>query len=157
DELRDRLEARQRDVETAKRLDKAWLRAASFADGKRDFQGADRLYTEAFAELGLEFSGSNSSQQADALRASPISQRLILSLDRWALCKQQIEKNGGTELLALADQADDDDWRRQLRAALRPLNDKVLTQLAQEETSLQRAPADLALLGIGLNQAGNRA
>jgi serine/threonine protein kinase/Tfp pilus assembly protein PilF len=160
DELRDRLSARQRDVATAQRLDQAWQRAASVADGKRDYRGADRLYTEAFAELGLEFSGGNSPEQADALRASPISQRLIMGLDHWAFCKDQLEKNGGTGLRALADQADDDDWRRRLRAALGPHNDQLLTQLAQlakEETSLQRAPADLALLGIGLRWAGNPA
>ena len=80
-----------------------------------------------------------------------------MALDHWAFCRDQLEKNDGTELRALADQADDDDFRRQLRAALWPLNEQVLTQLAKQETSLQRAPADLALLGIGFRSAGNRA
>jgi tetratricopeptide (TPR) repeat protein/tRNA A-37 threonylcarbamoyl transferase component Bud32 len=149
-ELQARLEARQRDLEMAKRLEAASHRATSLANGRFDFRGGDRAYAVAFADFGLDVLGTSSQEVPGAVRASLISDRLITALDYWAFCKDKTAPEGGAELRTVADSADDDAWRRRLRSAVRTGNPVELKQLTRDETSLNQPPSNLTLLAAAL-------
>jgi hypothetical protein len=55
--------------------------------------------------------------------------------------------------MALADQ---DEWRKRLRMALRPVNPERLRVLVREASSLNQPPASLLLLAIGLEDTGDQ-
>jgi tetratricopeptide (TPR) repeat protein len=152
-ELRTRVVTLQRDVGMATRLEDARLRADAVADGKQDYRGADRLYAAAFREYGLE-PDSDNPDAAETVRASAISEWLIVALDHWSFVKNHIDEKSGSELSALADRADHDAWRHQLRAALHSADPKALALLAGQE-SLKQPPANLGLLAGALYSSGS--
>jgi tetratricopeptide (TPR) repeat protein/tRNA A-37 threonylcarbamoyl transferase component Bud32 len=154
-DLRQRLEARRRDLEMAKRLDAASLRATSVLEGKFDFRGGDQAYGAAFTEFGLDVSSASEEGASEAIRRSPISNRLLVALDSWAFCKDKIVPNGGTELRTLANSVDDDAWRRRLRSAVETSNFAELEQLACDEHTLEEPPTNLKLLGWALYRIRN--
>jgi tetratricopeptide (TPR) repeat protein/tRNA A-37 threonylcarbamoyl transferase component Bud32 len=149
-ELRERLTVLQRDLEMVKQLEKARLQSTSVAQGKLDFRGGDRAYAAAFADFGLDLSGTSDRDVSEVIRTSLIVNRLIVALDYWGYCKDGTVPKSGMELRSLADSVDDDPWRRRLRLAVRTSNLVELEQLASEETSLDQPPTNLTLLAEAL-------
>jgi serine/threonine-protein kinase len=80
-DLWQRLEARRRDLDMAKRLEKASLHATNVVEGKFDFRGGDRAYAAAFGEFDVDTSGTSRQEASDAIRASPVANRLITALE----------------------------------------------------------------------------
>jgi serine/threonine-protein kinase len=115
-DLQKRLGARRRDLDMAKRLETASLRAMGTADVSLDFLGGDRDFAAVFAQFGLDPLGTGRQEVADAIRDSPIAKRLITALDFWALCKDKIGPKSGADLRSLANSVDHNDHRRRLRS-----------------------------------------
>jgi serine/threonine-protein kinase len=156
-DLRTRLIVLERNLDMAKRLEKASNRATSVAEGKLDFRGGDRAYAAAFADFGLDISDASVEEVADAIRGSAIADRLITALDHWAYCKDQIAPQGGADLRSFADSVDNDPWRRRLRSAMRTSNLPELEQLVRDESSLDQPATNLMLLGLALRRSNQSA
>src|SRR5262249_36244315 len=71
-------------------LEEARMRRASFRGVKRDYAGADRAYTEAFAGHGIDLAVLGADEAAQRIRASPIRVQLVEALDDWAFIKENL-------------------------------------------------------------------
>jgi serine/threonine-protein kinase len=158
--LRERVNQRKRDVDMLMRLEEARLRLAFTGqeDGS-DYAGADRLYAAAFKGYDLDVTVLDPEEAARLVRASAIRTHLIAGLDDWASIRSNLVKGGRGPLLALADLADDDPWRRRLRELRRrpdgPTLRTALEELAEDNGTFSQPPANLVLLAINLNQSGS--
>ena len=155
-ELRRRVEQLRRNVDVLRRLEEARLQAA--ASSKEmifDYAGADRLYANAFEGYGLDVTALGPQEAAERVRASAIRTRLIAGLDDWASVRDLLIKGSGAPVRSVADQADDDPWRRRLRGATGRGDRAALEGLAAEEESWSQPPANLVLLAVALRDAGS--
>jgi len=155
--IRQRVNQRKRDLEMLMRLRDARLRFefGDWAIGP-DFAGSDRKYGEAFAWYDLYVTTLNPNEAARRVRASAINTQLILGLDDWAFSKDRKDKKdktGGASLRALTDLADDDPWRRRLRAAVGRRDRAMLEELAREEDIASQPPSNVLLLADVLYKA----
>ncbi len=156
--LRERVERRKRDVDLLTRLEEARLQAAAGSkETGFDNAGADRLYAGAFEWYGLDVTALDPPGAAERVRASAIRTRVIAGLDHWAFVRDQLIRGSGAPLRAVADQADDDPWRRRLREAVVRGDRAALEGLAEEEGALSQPPTSLVLLADALWNAGNLA
>jgi tetratricopeptide (TPR) repeat protein len=154
-ESRGRVEQLLRDLEMLAQLEKARLQTAASAKERAfDYAAADRLYAEAFAWYGLDVIALESQEAAQRVRASAIGPRLTTALDDWASTRDQLVLGRGALLRAVADLADDDPWRRQLRQAVGRGDRAALSILAEEEGALSQRPGNLALLARALRFSG---
>jgi tetratricopeptide (TPR) repeat protein len=64
-------------------------------------------------------------------------------------------KSDGATLRAMADQADDDPWRRRFRKAVGKGDRVALEALAEEAAARRQSPTHLALVARALEEAGN--
>jgi serine/threonine-protein kinase len=147
------------DVGMLARLDNARLQAAAGGKGTIfDIAGADLLYAEAFAWYGLALSPQ---EIADRVRASAIRIHLTAGLDDWSTVKDVLERRSGASLWTIADLADDDPWRRQLRRAARHrdrADDRAALEGLAEEVGASGQPAAyLAWLARTLRDVGSAA
>jgi eukaryotic-like serine/threonine-protein kinase len=155
-DLQGRVQQLRRDVDMLTRLEKARLQEA--AGGKEtgfDDVGADRLYAEAFTWYGLDITAPDPQEAAGRMRASAIRNSLIVELDNWATIRNELHRGGGVPLRVVTDLADDDPWRRRLRAAAGRQDRTALEGLAEEEGALSQPPANLVLLAHALSNAGS--
>ena len=85
-----------------------------------DFAGADQHYARAFAWYGLDVGVSerDATEVAHRMRGSAIGSHLIAGIDDWAAARDRVGRESGRVLRSIADLADDDPWRRRLRAAV---------------------------------------
>jgi tetratricopeptide (TPR) repeat protein/tRNA A-37 threonylcarbamoyl transferase component Bud32 len=156
-ELREQLRLRQREVELAKVLEQAALGASPYAGARVGFRAGDRAYAAAFADLGLDVSGPREQEVTEVIRTSILLNRLILALDYWAYCKDEIDPKSGSKLRTLADSVDDDPWRRRVRLAVQARNMAELEELARDERSVEQPSINLSLLGVAIFRRCDRA
>jgi superkiller protein 3 len=133
-------------------LEEARLRQAEFWEEHSNSPGAPPRYTEAFREYGLDVEALPADQAAGRVRQAPIREELVAALDDWARC---LPSSGPSpaKLRAVADGADDNSWRRAVRAAVPRKEAARLKELAKDAGALAQPPAVLVLLGIALVQA----
>jgi tetratricopeptide (TPR) repeat protein/serine/threonine protein kinase len=116
-------------------------------------QDQDDSYSLAFQEHGIDVSVLSAAQAAEHIRASKIRQELARGLDFWAhMRKAAVAKKPPTwqELLQIAEEADDDPARNEVRQALRNEDRAELERLAAA-ADIRLLPADtLVLLGRSL-------
>jgi len=156
-EPRQRVEQLRRDQQMLTQLEDARLQAA--APGKEtgfDLAGADQLYAEAFARYGVDVNTLDPQEAAELLRASAIRSHLVVALDHWAIDRELWLQTSGAPLRAVADRADDDPWRRQVRAAAGRRDWAALESLAKEEEEAHSLPTgNLVLLAHALSRAAS--
>jgi Tfp pilus assembly protein PilF len=92
-------------------------------------------------------------EAAAAIRASAARDALVEALDDWSRIAPGPQ---GVALRALADAADGEAWRRELRAAARSGDRAALARLADDAVG-RLGPAGLASLGVTLLHAGDLA
>jgi serine/threonine protein kinase/Flp pilus assembly protein TadD len=150
-ELRAQVKQRKRDVEMLMRVEAARLQTVAYGrDQNLDHAGADRLYAEAFEWYELDVTTLDPQEAAQRVRGSAVSSRLVAALDDWAFVKDVVNSGSGEAIRRVADLADDDSWRRQLRAATSRQDQAALEALAQAEDALKQPPTNLVLLGRAL-------
>jgi serine/threonine protein kinase/tetratricopeptide (TPR) repeat protein len=114
----------------------------------------ERSYVAAFVGYGLDVTTLSHEKAADRVRASSVCDRLIVALDDWALVRHQLKQTDG-ELREVANLADDDPWRRRLRAVVEHRDRAALEGLAGEDETSGQPPANMLLLARALTNAGS--
>jgi tetratricopeptide (TPR) repeat protein len=98
-----------------------------------------KAYAKVFEEYGLK-GEMGADEWVRRIAASPIRVALLEGLDNWA------NEFFSKDVLAVAQQADADPWRRRYRDALLRKDHTALLQLAREPAALDQPPGNLVLL-----------
>jgi serine/threonine protein kinase/Flp pilus assembly protein TadD len=117
----------------------------------------DRRFSEAFRDFGIDVEALDTVEAAARMRATKVDPALVQALDEWAAMRK---RSGGEQdglwkkLLAIAQQADADEWRNRFREALLCQDRVALMKLADELPIREVPPATVYLLGHALNSLG---
>jgi tetratricopeptide (TPR) repeat protein len=156
EELQQRTRQWLTDVQMVAELDRIRLeRAAGRKDGSFDRPRAKRGYRAAFARYGLDLESLEHDEAARRIKTSAIADRLIATLDDWALVSPGQNFTVAKKLLELANAADNDAWRRRLRDALIRNDFKAVEALARAEDTFTQSPGTLELLADVLEETGH--
>jgi serine/threonine protein kinase/tetratricopeptide (TPR) repeat protein len=136
-------------------LDDARMALATQRESNFDFAGAAAKYAAAFAAFGIEVQPGQTEVLAQQIRseAPAVRDALIVALDNWAFCVKEPMK---TDLLAIAQAADEDAWRRDYRRAEGQRDTRALVRLSKETRRLTQPPVSLLLLATALFQNDQR-
>jgi tetratricopeptide (TPR) repeat protein len=149
--LYQRLEEIQADLTMVERLAEIHIQRSNVRDERFDLSGGDLEYVAAFQEYGIEVETLGVQEAAKALRARRIWLALVLALDDWHYVRRNLnpDERSWKHLLAVAQAADADELRNQLRHALvtRLPDRKVLARLAASNQLAELPAATLVLLG----------
>jgi Flp pilus assembly protein TadD len=108
-----------RDADVVAALDRVRLRQADAKDGDFDTLSADDGYAEAFRRYGVDVDGPDRGEAAIRVQGSAVRDHLLAALDHWWTVRRGKQDREGTSRVRLvADQADGDEWRARLRAAI---------------------------------------
>jgi serine/threonine-protein kinase len=150
--LQERLARMRRDLAFVAELDDIRLRAADSARaGSFDPERRSQRYEAAFRRHGLDLPTLDSAEAVARLRGSAIRLELIGAVDDWIL---HAPHDVHAALRRVADDADDNAWRRAFRAAALAGNGNRLKELARAEEALRQPPAVLNWLAVTLRSAG---
>jgi serine/threonine-protein kinase len=151
--LRERVRQARSDLDMVTELDEIRIRQTQnyTGEGKFDLTGADRHYAEAFRKYGIDVERLGLAEAAAQVRASAIRETLLAGLDNWMRVKPEAQR---TALRAVADGADDNPWRLELRAALLARDLKQVQALAWQPEALEQPPGIHVWLGDVLSDAG---
>jgi tetratricopeptide (TPR) repeat protein len=120
-------------------------------DGKEDPRRAGAAYAAVFAKHGFEILTGQESDLARRMAASPVKEQLVAALEDWATGATDQHQS---RLLALAQQADRDPDRNQLRDPRVWRDLRQLTRLAGQAKVERLSPALLVAVGFRLDQLG---
>jgi serine/threonine protein kinase/Tfp pilus assembly protein PilF len=146
-DLRQRLEQARRETRLLADLDEA--RMASSQALERAASAA--AYERAFAAFGLDVLRTEPQQTAQRLMSlrPELRTATALALDDWVFCVEDLELQ--ERLRRMANDVDDDPWRRRFRQAR---NRNALVTLEQETLTAELPIVSLVLLGSALEQRG---
>jgi serine/threonine-protein kinase len=130
-----------------------------------DAPATEGEYAEAFREAGIDAMGLPPAEAGARIRSqrADVALELTAALDHWADMQRFIQHDdkGANHLLAVARAADPNPWRDQLRSALQTLKGKdrseALQRLARSAAAEDLPSLSFALLGLGLQNGGDRA
>jgi eukaryotic-like serine/threonine-protein kinase len=124
------------------------------------FDESDNAYAVAFRAAGIDLLGGSLDETARAIagRSLPMTVAFAAAIDRWtALRRSHGDQAGAARLMAIAQAADRDEWRRRLRLTLADSDGKTrlasLRELAALAPRVELPPDTLALLGEALTQS----
>jgi tetratricopeptide (TPR) repeat protein len=147
--LQPRLQAIRADLDMVAELKEIRIRQSDVQNERLDLLSADPAFAQAFRRYGIDVESLQVEAAATAIRARPIALELVLALDDWADLRQQHPANtkGWQHFLAVAQAADGDDLRNQLRQALAqtPADLPALKRLAASD-NLTKVPAPTLVL-----------
>jgi serine/threonine protein kinase/Tfp pilus assembly protein PilF len=147
DELRERVHLLRKDLEMVLRLEEIRLLSSETKDNEFDWDNADRTYAQAFADYGIDVLGLPVEEAAARIRARVgVAVPLAAALDDWANARDAKDKAGRLALAALAQAADPDPWRWQVREAVKKKDTKALVALAASSEILRQPPTSLLVL-----------
>jgi tetratricopeptide (TPR) repeat protein len=153
------------DLEMLAQLEQARLERTSVRGNHFDNQASDRAYRAAFETYGLPVLDLESQEAAERISASAIAPHLVAGLHDWAAFVSltydpdapPLEPGAPipdpaerAKLLAVAQLADPDPWRQQVRDAISQNDQARLLDLSRQVQVLEQPPATLVLLGQSL-------
>jgi serine/threonine protein kinase/Flp pilus assembly protein TadD len=153
------------DLEMLVQLEQARLVRTGVRGNYYDNQASNRAYRAAFETYGLPVLNLESEEAAARISASAIAQQLAAALDDWvAFVARTREADAPLEesrpptpnpverakLLAVAQLADADPWRQQVRDAISQNDPTRLLELSRQGPVLEQPAATLVLLGQSL-------
>ncbi len=153
---RSRVRQLRQDVAMLKRLDEASLQLAAGGKEGIDWAGADRRYAEAFGEYGFDGALLNTDKVVEQVRTSSIRTPLLVALDNWAVVRHQVNREQEAPLRQLAERADDDPWRQELRQAVQRAkrgDSEALAALAKKPVPPDQPPVFLFALSLHPGEA----
>src|SRR5262249_42702508 len=115
EDLRERFRQVRADLDMVARLEAIRLQRGQVRDGRFDLQGAGPAYAEAFRQFDLDLKNLRPQELAARLRRSAIRPQLLAALDDW-IGRSVAGPALRERLLAVVQLADDDPFRRQVRA-----------------------------------------
>jgi tetratricopeptide (TPR) repeat protein len=161
--LRAEVEKRLREAAFVVELEKIPLQIMDV--GGPDIEGAQRAYAQVFAANRLDVAALAPDEIARRIKDMAVRIHVVRALDYWAYSKDrgrnmQIQgvvldhyDKDGAALRSIAQMADDDPWRQQLRDP-RLINDRAaLEQLAKQEDISAQPPESVLLLASLLTKA----
>jgi serine/threonine protein kinase/Tfp pilus assembly protein PilF len=152
DELRERVHQFRKDLDMVLRLDDIRL----LSSDKFDFERSDQAYAQAFADYGIDVERLPADEAGARIRGRPgVATALTAALDDWAYCRSSTGKTGSLALTAVAQSADPDAWRRQVREAHKQKDDKALAALAASPELLRQPPITLLFLASAIGLKGD--
>jgi tetratricopeptide (TPR) repeat protein len=149
----------QRKANLLRDLDDARMTRSIWIEPQFDCVGAATKYAAAFEAYGLEVTPGRIEELAQRIRAeqSAIREALIAALEDWqANALQATALESANLLRAIAAAADDDPWRRQLRAAVTAKDATALRALSGQARRLSLPPSSLELLASHVLRQGDR-
>jgi superkiller protein 3 len=157
EELHERVRQVRKNLEMVLRLEEIPLLWSEWKADQFDYETADRAYAQAFGDYGMEVVGLPADEAAARLRArAGIALALVAALDDWAYVRSQTDRADALALRAVAQSADPDPWRRQVRQAVKQQDTKTLAALAASPELLRQPPTSLLVLVRAL-RTGNLA
>jgi serine/threonine protein kinase len=158
-EVHRRAQALGKDIRMVLRLEEIRLpRSVDVMEGSFDMAAADVACADAFREYGIDVDTLEVEEAAGRIRASRIQMELAAGLDGWARYRDIGKNARGTSrerLLEVAQAADPDELRNQVRQALIQSNVDALNELAESDRIKDLPLQTLSLLGATLQgQAG---
>ncbi len=162
DDLRERLQTvrtelaavRKNQQMVAKLEDASAHFKAADVDGYYDAEGSRKKFEAAFRWYGLTVLSGRPEEVAARIEASPLREELVIALDRWATVSAFIftvvRKAEATALRNIADRADANRWRKQVRQAILRGDDALVRKLAQETKIADLHPASINFLADAL-------
>jgi Flp pilus assembly protein TadD len=141
------LDQEEKDRKMLAELDGIRMRQAELKGEQFDVRAAVRRYAAAFRRYGIDVEALSVAEAARRVRASQASEALLTALDLWAYWTGAKDQPGTAKLLAVADAADYNPWRRALREAGRRVDRARLKELAADPQALREPPAVQAMLG----------
>ena len=145
-----------KDRRMVERLTDIRIQRANLKEDAFDRAGSDASYTTAFREFGMDVEALDPEQAAAQVRAASIRADLVAALDDWAKVRRERKQEADWQRLgAVAQLADTDRWRNQVRAVLsREDRREALKKLAESADVTAPLPT-LELLGSALGEAGD--
>jgi serine/threonine-protein kinase len=143
------LAAEERDRRLVERLEEIWLGRAEVEAQAPGFglRWALREYPPVFAENGLRVGDKEATAAAWVRRRRPETRaRLLVGLDTWLGLARQLKAPEVSWLFGLLQAADDDVWRKELRAALTRDDPEEVERLARSEALTRQPPQTVLLL-----------
>ena len=137
------------------RLEEARLARSQWNDRSSDYEGSDRAYVLAFRDHGLDVATLEPAEVVVRIRGLGIARHLVSALDHWGCTRHhrpQLPGQSGAPLQDLAQQADDDSWRQEIREASVRKDWLALERLAQAPEALDQMPISLYLLAVSLEK-----
>jgi serine/threonine protein kinase/Flp pilus assembly protein TadD len=149
-----RLQELQQDVAMARRLEDIY----SHPSRQESYTGKeqDAAYAQAFRDYGIDLAGLPPAEAAERIQGQSIRADLSRALDIWSFARRRAGSAGvpdWKQLLEVAEAADPDDRRNQLRAALRHDDRRTLEALAASADVRRLPPETLTLLGKTLGDS----
>jgi tetratricopeptide (TPR) repeat protein len=124
-----------------------------------EFAPVDQDYANAFQRFGIDVEALDPADAAERIRARGVAVELAAAVDCWALRRRERAAEADAEkwqrLVQVAQLADPDERRQQVRDALLKQDEKTLQQLAADPKTLELPPSTLDLLGRALEVVGS--
>ena len=155
DELRDRAEQLQKDVEMMLRLEEIGQQVAELQTGWHEWDAVHDGYAKAFADYGIDVLNLPEDESATQIRArGRLAVPLAAALDYWAGSRALRAEANRARMRTVAGVVDPDPWRRQVRDALHPLDGAALERLADSPDTARQSRDILITLSNGLKASG---
>jgi serine/threonine-protein kinase len=144
--LHARVEQAVRDADLVADLEEVQLRKADFQGGRSNEFRATEEYGNVFRRYDLDVAGLSQEDLVARIRGSAVREALLAALDDWSsLERRKGDEKKSAYLREVANDADEDDWRKQLRAALARRDVEELKRRTAEAVA-QRQPAAVLFL-----------
>ena len=156
DALKRQVQARLADLELVERLENARLEGSAVKDDRFDDELCDALFQEIFRGADIDVDALSAEEAGRRIRSTTVALELAATLDDWAMVRRIIPPQGRPwkHLLQVAREADPDDERGRVRAALAGRDRKALVALAASQDTDRLLPATMRALASALESCG---
>jgi serine/threonine-protein kinase len=148
--VRDDLTRLRRDQEMVAKLEEARLQGAAAGKDGFDWEGSRKQFAAAFAWYGLDVQGGSVEDVATRIRGSAIREELVIGLDQWKVAALEPDEE---RLMIVANRADGNAWRRQVREAVLRKDYRRVVELAKAVNVAELPPSSVVFLAYALRRA----
>jgi serine/threonine protein kinase/Flp pilus assembly protein TadD len=148
-----------KDLKMAAELESVRLARAAFKGQGFDYVQSDLDYTRVFREYGIPVGTLDARTAAELIEKRAIRPEIVAALDDWVLVRKtsrKLDHLNWKHLLAVASEADPDEFRNRLRDALESHDETVLQETAASEKAVSLSESTLVLLSGTLVAQGLR-
>jgi serine/threonine-protein kinase len=153
EDLHRRVQEVRFDLDMVRRLEDIRTERARRKEPPTDFAQVDRDFMAAFKDYGIDLEALGADEAATRIRERAIAVELATTLDDWARMRRKDLKwpaERWRPLGEVAQLADPDPWRHNLREALAREDRQALRELASKADLKELPPATAYLLGLSL-------